>query len=228
MKRKLNIVENLILPLDKHCKYLLFLLSVEDAKNKKGNTNQKGFGFNELYHYLQQLKKRSFLALNFTRPTLAKHLNHLVEGGFLEKTVIKKSNLKLKPTKYRISKFWRELTQVFYPWVNFDENKAMKTYSSYNTKILTSVILYDVLLCFARAIKNCLEAPPQIQKWFLENAFYLQENLTQCYIQIIKNRDDIEQAQKFIDTLTNLWACSVNKKLNEREEMKEQRENRES
>lgn len=58
---------------------------------------EKEIGFNQL---ARKVKETS----GFSRPTLAKHLKHLVKAGFILKRQDVKSKLPLKPTFYRINR----------------------------------------------------------------------------------------------------------------------------
>lgn len=123
--------------LDKYCDAILLIFEIN---------HDKELGFGELYRELIQFER--VVRLTFTRPTLSRHLKHLVEKNILEVREEIESNLTIKPKKYRLREYWAKMLRT---GKYKDYTTIMSEYEDKEIEFIT----YDFV---GKSIDMCLEA----------------------------------------------------------------------
>jgi len=166
--------------------------------------NPKGIGFNELY---RRIKKHSECR-TMAKSTLSDHIKHLVDQNFIERKTVKDSPLKLKPVQYRTSQHFRKLSKGMIAQSVSPEDflpLMRKQNASEVTNQLMSAIFTNVTEC----LKAILQAPENISRLNMHQAFYIMETLMIAYRKrILESKDEIT-ALKTIDE----WFALSNRKI---------------
>jgi len=138
MKKRLEKINLVLSRLDRHCLKLLILFEI----NYERTPEKESFGFNEFYRKFGKENK-------FNLNVLSVHLNHLVEKKLLEVKEETKSKLKIKPKKYRLSRFWIDLRQDIAYFSIPDYQTFLKEFKALNVEewsilVTTACIIYCI------------------------------------------------------------------------------------
>jgi DNA-binding transcriptional ArsR family regulator len=207
IKKRLQKADQIGSNLDERCSSLLVFFSVHYNQNP-----MEMYGFNELYRRLGELKKKEAMKTVFTRQTLSVHLKHLLEQDLIEVREEKESNLKIKPRKYRLSKFWTELTKDLRPLYISSYEEVLKDFKLSATEPLTLLLLRAYLKLCVEIFRNALAIPEIYGTDYRYHAYNFIENLTKVYRTTVFERNEPETALRIIEGFRDF----VNEKLNEK------------
>lgn len=207
IKKRLEKADQIGSTLDERCNSLLVFFSVIHDRNPG-----KMYGFNELYRRLDELKNKNAIKTGFTRQTLSVHLKHLLEKDLIEVREEKESKLKIKPRKYRLSKYWAELTKDLRPLYIPDYEEVLKDFKLQETKPLTLLLLGAYMKLCVEIFRKAIALPEIYGTDYRYYAYNFIENLAKAYRAIVFERNESETALSIIDEFGLFLKQNVNEK----------------
>lgn len=193
--------------LDQRCAYLLGVLG-----NLHNRYPEKTYGFNELYRELDKRKNRKLKTTVFSRQTLSQHLKHLLDKELIEVREDKDSYYKIKPRKYRLSKYLVEITKDLRPLEDLYYEEMLKDYRLLETSPLTILLLRAYMRMGVEIFRKTLAFPEFFGMYQRDHVYTTIEILTKEYKTIIHERNESEKALKILDEFYDF----VKQKLDEK------------
>ena len=157
--------------------------------------HQKGIGFNKLYREIKIDNQSIYQKM--AKSTLSKHLKFLLEKNVLEKQINENSPLKIKPTTYIISKYFREISKgiLFLSTTPEDYLLLMRSESIEDVTIqLKNMMSYEIYDC----IKGVIQVPENIAEYTMCNFFYNLETVIRAYRTRVLEKKEEKMALKTI------------------------------
>lgn len=192
IKRRKDILDEMLEDLDEHCSLILV-----------GITMNPGIGFNQLHKELRKHSNHREVA----KSTLSEHLKHLSKKNLIEKEIVEGSPLKIKPTKYRTSSHFKELSKGFVAQSTTQED-FLPLMISEDVKSLTKHLMRIILLHLTDCMKSTLQVPENISVLNMHQLFYNIETLMKAYRERILQKKEETTALKTIDE----WFSNVNQR----------------
>lgn len=207
IKKRIEKIDQIASDLDRRCILLMMFFSVRYPKDPK-----KTYGFNELYRKISKIIEETKIRASFTRQSLTTHLRHLLEKELIEVDEDKESKLKIKPRRYKLSKFYVKLTEDLRPLdIPYPKDLA-KRFRFRETEPLTVVLLSMYIeLCF-EILRKTLTYPETYGPISREYIFSYIENLTKAYRAVVFERNESENALQIFEEFREF----VNQKLDDK------------
>lgn len=179
MAERKNILDAILRDLDDQCSIILVEITM----------NPKGIGFNSLYKKIR--KHPGFLKI--AKPTLVDHLQHLFGFDLIEKEILENSKLKLKPTLYKTSQYFRKLSKGMIAQSTTPED-LLPIFREKDAQTATNLILNQILLETVECLKITLQTPDKISTWNMRQHFYILETLMKAYRERILEKNELAKA----------------------------------
>lgn len=176
-ERRKNVLDGVLEDLDDTCQFIL----AEVIKHPEG------IGFNALLREMKHLRDVNYNRM--ARTTLSEHLQHLQLKHLIEKPPPENSNLNLKPSKYRTSQYFRDLSKELMAESITPEDYLplmMKEDAQTVTRHLMSIITGQLADCLVGVIQS----PENISIYNMHQAFYNLETLMRAYRQRIQQQKE--------------------------------------
>lgn len=177
MEERKNILDGALEDLDDTCQLILAAVTMYP----------QGIGFNELLKKIKQHPDAHYNSM--AKTTLSEHIQHLLRKNLIEKHTLETSRLKLKPSKYRISPHFRQLSRGLIAQSTTPEDilpTMMNESAETVTRHLMSIIIDNLAECLAVVIQS----PENISIYNLHQAFYNLETLMRAYRQRIQQQKE--------------------------------------
>ena len=186
-ERRKDFLDEILKDLDDSCSLIL----VGIAKNPEG------IGFNQLH---REIRKHSDYR-QIAKSTLSEHLKHLLKKNLIEREEIRESLLKLKPTKYRISSYFKKLSKGFIAQSVTPED-YLPLMMSEEVNTVTQHLMFIIIQHLSDCLKSILQTPENISIWNMHQLFYNMETLMIAYRERILKKNEVNPALKVIHNST--------------------------
>lgn len=177
MEERKNVLDGALEDLDDTCQLILAAVTM----------HPQGIGFNQL---LKKIKQHPDIHYNsMAKTTLSEHIQHLLGKKLIEKHTLETSALKLKPSKYRISRYFRGLSKGLIAQSTTPEDilpAMMDEDAETVTRHLMSIIIDNLAAC----LEAVIQSPENISIYNMHQAFYNLETLMRAYRQRIQQKKE--------------------------------------
>lgn len=188
MERRKGFLDDLLKELDDTCSFILAEITL----------NPQGMGFNEL---LKKVRKHPTYR-KMAKSTLSEHLRHLMEKKLVDKKVDKDSRLKLKPSEYRTSQHFIQLSKGLIAQSTTPED-YLPFMRTEDVKSVTNHLMEINLQHISECLKVVLQAPENIAVWNMHQAFYNLETLMRAYRErILESKEETMALKALQDWLS--------------------------
>jgi hypothetical protein len=183
MEKRRGFLDELLEELDDTCSFILAAIT----------RNPEGIGFNELYRKIRENPETQYNKM--AKSSLSKHLTHLVDKTLVEKKVDKESKLKLKPSKYMPSQYFKDLSKGFIAQSTSPKD-YMPLMRSEDVRSLTSHLMFIINQHLTESLSASLVAPEKIFIWNVHQAFHNIETLMRAYKERVLESKEESEARK--------------------------------
>lgn len=188
--RRKDILDKTLEELDDHCSFILAGIIYH---------SEEGIGFNQLYREIREKRNYS----NIAKTTLCIHLKHLLDTNFITKDIEEDSRLKLKPTTYRTSPYFKELSKGFVAQSITPED-FLPLMMSEDVKSVTNHLMNTIILHVSECLASVLQAPENISRLNMFQLFYNMETLMRAYRERILEKNKRQPFRGWRKKSTNL------------------------
>ena len=178
-------LDELLSELDDECSFILAAIIL----------HPEGIGFNELNRKIKKDPKSLYYKM--AKSTLSKHLNHLIDKNLIEKKVIENSRLKLKPSKYKTSQYFNDLSKGFIAQSTSPED-YLPPMRAKDVRTATSHLMFLINQHVAKCLQASLTVPENISIWNIHQAFYILETMIRAYRERVLESKEESEASKAI------------------------------
>jgi len=178
-----DVLDEILKELDNPCQFILAGIIL----------NHEGIGFNELHRAIRKQNNYS----KMSKSALSAHLKHLLGENLIENEIDEKSPLKFKPSKYRTSSYFKELSKGFVAQSVTPEHYLPLMISEDVTEV-THHLMYILIQQLSDCLKSVLQTPENISIWNMHQLFYNMETLMRAYRERILKKNEIDTALKLI------------------------------
>jgi hypothetical protein len=187
MSEKRNVIDDILQDLNKDdaSSYIFAAIS----------SHPEGIGFNKLLKEIRHGPDRHYRKM--AKTTLSLNLKILITKNLVERTVEEDSYLKLKPTKYQMSPYFRENMKGLLAQTTLPEeyNNYMKDKDGINiARIIIKIAINHISDCLAES----LQYPDNIANFTMKQLFY---NLEAWFTEFRKLAIEKNQVEIAIDEL---------------------------
>ena len=181
--RRKHVLDKILDELDDPCSFILAGITMFP----------EGIGFNKLHREIRKQNNYSKMA----KSTLSEHLQHLRKKNLIERDIDEGSQLKLKPTTYRTSSHFKELSKGFVAQSTTPED-FLPLMMSEDVKTVTDHLMSIILIHVSECLDAVLQTPKNISIWNMQQLFYNMENLMRAYRERILQKNEAATALKVI------------------------------
>jgi len=182
-KKRKDVLDKMLDELDDPCQFILAGITL----------NAEGIGFNELHREIRKQNNYS----KMSKSALSGHLKHLLEKNLIENKIDEKSPLKFKPSNYRTSSYFRELSKGFVAQSITSED-FMPLMMSEDVNEVTRHLMFISIQHLSACLKSILQAPENISSLNMFQFFYNLETLMKAYRERILKKNEESTALEVI------------------------------
>ena len=180
---KLAELNKILYKLDDYCSFILAGITM----------HPKGIGFNELHREIRKQNNYS----KMSKSALSGHLKHLLGENLIEREEVTDSPLKIKPTKYRTSSYFKELSKGFVAQSVTPED-FIPLMMSEDANEVTQHLMCIIIQHLSDCLKSILQAPENISSLNMSQLFYNMETWMRAYRERILQKNEANTALNFI------------------------------
>jgi DNA-binding HxlR family transcriptional regulator len=182
-EEKLAELNQILYKLDDYCSFILAGITV----------HPEGIGFGELLREIREHDKYK----KMSRTALSTHLKHLRAKNLIEKKTKKDSPLKIKPTIYSTSSYFRELSKGFIAQSVAPEDFLPLMMAEDVTEV-TQHLMHIIVQQLSDCLQIVLQAPKNVSEWNMGQLFFNMETLMRAYRERIDKKNEVNTALKVI------------------------------
>ena len=176
-------LDELLSELDDECSFILAAIIL----------HPEGIGFNELNRKIKKDPKGLYYKM--AKSTLSKHLKHLIKKNLVRKKVIENSRLKLKPSKYKTSQYFNDLSKGF-----IAQSISPKDYLPHmraeDVRTATNHLMFLINQHVTRCLKASLTVPENISIWNIHQALHITETMMRAYRErVLESKEESESEE---------------------------------
>lgn len=203
-KNKIEEFDKIVELLDKYCSKIMAYLTIIYPKEK---------GFNELLRELNKLIEENPTQIKgISKKTLSDHLKHLLEKELIVVREIKGSKLKIKPRKYKLSPYFRDLGKDIVVFEYRTPEDLIKEMTKEKITPLTIMFIDILFETYTELLKNTLNYSEKISAYSRGIIYERFEILLKAYRKTVYDKMEKENALKIIDEHDKWWIKTRNDK----------------
>ena len=185
-ERRKDVLDEILIRLDDTCGFILAGITM----------HPEGIGFNKLHKEIKKYPKPNHYN-KMAKTTLSLHIQHLIEEKLITNDPKNDSRLKIKPSKYQISPYFKELSKgiIAQALTPIDYLPLMRAEDASTV----TVNLMDVnIILLSECLEAVLQAPENIAIFNIHQTFYNLETLMRAYRERILEKKEEKAALKTI------------------------------
>lgn len=136
----------------------------------------EGIGFNSLQKEIRKHPKCETMA----KTTLSEHLHYLVGNNLVDRDLDENSKLKFKPTKYKTSQYFRNISKEYIAQSTTPED-FLSLMRTEDVATVTKHLMSSTLTQIAECLKAVVSAPEKISRVKIKQLAYNLETMTIAY-----------------------------------------------